>query len=80
MRYLSDRIVQLSFLAVGLGAIGLAIEGLLRGELRVVGRREIAHVGPQDSWWFWGVAAFYLIAGVTFLIAAWRWFKDDRHV
>jgi hypothetical protein len=80
VRYVSDRIAQFFFLAVGLVAIGLAIEGLLRGELRVVGRREIVHVGPQEPWWYWGVAAFYLVGGVVFILVALRSFKDDREL
>jgi hypothetical protein len=80
VRYVSDRIAQLFFLTVGLLAVGLAIEGLLLGELRVVGRREIVHVGPQDPWLYWGVAAFYLVGGVTFILVALRSFKDDRDV
>jgi hypothetical protein len=80
VRWVSDRIARLFFLAVGLFAIGLAIEGLLRGELRVVGRREIVHVGPQDPWLYWGVAAFCLAGGVTFILVALRSLKDDREL
>jgi hypothetical protein len=80
VRYVSDRVAQFLFLTIGLFAVGLAIEGLLRGELRVVGRREIVRVGPQEPWLYWGVTSFYLVGGVTFIVFALRSFKDDRDV
>jgi hypothetical protein len=72
----------LLFLGLGIGAIYLALEGLIRGAIRVVGRSGVAVVGRHDVWLYWGFEGFYLIGGVITLAVAMRYFflRNDRRL
>jgi hypothetical protein len=82
MRYMSDIVQGLLFVGLGAGAIYLALEGLVRGELRVVGRSGIAVVSRYDAWLYWGVEALYLIGGLVAIAFAMRYcfLRNERRL
>lgn len=82
MRYRSDIIPCLLFLCLGVGAICLALEGLIRGSLRVIGRRGVAIVDRHDAWLYWGLEGFYLIGGAITVAFTVRYIflRNDRSI
>jgi len=82
MRYRSDIVQGLLFLCLGAGAIYLALEGLIRGSLRVIGRRGVAVVDRHDVWLYWSLEGFYLIGGAITIAFAARYIflRNDRRI
>ncbi len=82
MRYRSDIIQGWLFLVLGVGAIGLALEGLIRGSIRVVGRGGLTDVDRHDVWLYWSLEVFYVVAGAITIAFAVRYIflRNDRRI